>query len=168
MSKIYLAIGSNMHRHHSFTRAKVYLKDFLSDIEYSSVYESVPLHAIGPNFYNAVICGNTDLSLAEIYTRTKQIEKEIGRADWVDKEGKIHSIRCLDIDILLYDSVVCNTEKLELPRSDIYKYEFVAVPLAEIAPTLVPVTFDKSMYDIAKAVDSNLLKKIDNFDLADI
>ena len=46
--------------------------------------------------------------------------------------------RLIDIDLLLFDTEVRNTEKLQLPHPRMSNRAFVLVPLAEIAPELRP------------------------------
>lgn len=49
--------------------------------------------------------------------------------------------RTLDLDLLLYGSLVIQTEQLTLPHPRLAERRFVLAPLAEIAPKLLhPVT----------------------------
>ena len=45
--------------------------------------------------------------------------------------------RTLDIDLLLYDSLIAETRPVRVPRPDVLEYSFVLGPLAEIAPDYV-------------------------------
>ncbi len=136
MTKAALAIGSNMCRHVALTHAVLRLSAVMTGIACSAVYETAPLRADGPDYYNAALVGETDLSLGELFALTKEIEREMGRADWRDPRGNLRSVRCLDIDILLFGGATGRYP--ELPRSDIWKYPFVAIPLASLEPDLVP------------------------------
>jgi 2-amino-4-hydroxy-6-hydroxymethyldihydropteridine diphosphokinase len=165
MTKIYLALGSNLHRHSSLLFAFKSLKKILSNIVSSPVYESVPFHTIGPNFYNVVIAADTDISLQELYEQTKIIEKNIGRDKWVDNEGVEHLLRCLDIDILTYGDLIYSDDKFVLPRQDIFKYEFVAIPLSLLEPSYIPPGSLENVRTIASRMDVNKLKLVKNFSL---
>jgi dihydroneopterin aldolase/2-amino-4-hydroxy-6-hydroxymethyldihydropteridine diphosphokinase len=56
------------------------------------------------------------------------IEKEAGR------ERLVHwGPRTLDIDILLYDDLIYDDEKLHIPHVEMHKRDFVLKPLATIA-----------------------------------
>lgn len=42
--------------------------------------------------------------------------------------------RTLDLDILLYDDLILDTEELHIPHLEMHKREFVLLPLSQIAP----------------------------------
>ena len=52
--------------------------------------------------------------------------------------GRIRSIhwgpRTLDLDIVFYDDLIFDSEKLKIPHIDMHKREFVLKPLAELIP----------------------------------
>ena len=163
MTKVALALGSNLYRQVSLTHAVLRLGSIMTGMSCSGVYETEPLHAKGPNFYNAVVIGDTDLSLSELMAFTKNTEKEMGRGDWYDQYGNRLSIRCLDIDVLLYGNEV--SEYPELPRSDIFKYAFVMVPLASMVPSLIPPGCDRTVKDLADAMSRDGLRPVSDLDL---
>ncbi len=82
-----------------------------------------------PDFLNGVAEIETTLEPDELLSIIHDIEAEAGR------ERIIHwGPRTLDIDILLFDDQVINTETLTIPHPEMQKREFVLKPLAEIAP----------------------------------
>jgi 2-amino-4-hydroxy-6-hydroxymethyldihydropteridine diphosphokinase len=66
----------------------------------------------------------------------QDIENNHGRERIGDRWGP----RTLDLDILLYNDLILNTQNLTLPHYGMQEREFVLVPLFEIAP-------DKIMQD---------------------
>ncbi|MFA7387932.1 MAG: 2-amino-4-hydroxy-6-hydroxymethyldihydropteridine diphosphokinase, partial [Thiohalobacteraceae bacterium] len=66
---------------------------------------------------------------AEVAAQLRAIEDANGRV----REGARFSARTLDLDLLLYDDLVLDQGRLQLPRGEITKYAFVLRPLAEIA-----------------------------------
>lgn len=58
-----------------------------------------------------------------------QIENDMGR-ERVQRWGP----RNIDLDIVLYEDVVMNTEKLTIPHKEMLNRQFVLEPLCEIAP----------------------------------
>ena len=81
------------------------------------------------NFLNSVLKLRTLLPPEELLDELHIIEQEAGR------ERLIHwGPRTLDLDILLYDDLVLDTEELTIPHVEMHKRDFVLIPLAQIAP----------------------------------
>ena len=57
--------------------------------------------------------------------------------------------RNIDLDLLLYEDVVLDTEELKLPHPDMQNRDFVLLPLAEIAPELVHPILQKSIEELS-------------------
>ena len=81
------------------------------------------------DFLNACLALDTLLSPHELLDLLHEIEQAAHR------ERLIHwGPRTLDLDILLYDNEVLETEDLIIPHIEMHKRDFVLKPLAEIAP----------------------------------
>ena len=81
------------------------------------------------DFLNACLSLDTLLSPEELLDLLHEIEQAAHR------ERLIHwGPRTLDLDILLYDNEVLETEDLIIPHIEMHKRDFVLKPLAEIAP----------------------------------
>ena len=81
------------------------------------------------DFLNACLALDTLLSPQELLDLLHEIEQAAHR------ERLIHwGPRTLDLDILLYDNEVLETEDLIIPHIEMHKRDFVLKPLAEIAP----------------------------------
>jgi 2-amino-4-hydroxy-6-hydroxymethyldihydropteridine diphosphokinase len=65
------------------------------------------------------------------------------------------SSRTLDIDMLLYDELLLQQGKLELPREEITKNAFVLWPLAEIAPELEHPVLHQTYAELWAAFDKD-------------
>lgn len=129
MTKIYLSLGSNIQRYRHITAGLDALSVFLSDMQFSTIYESKSVGFDGSNFLNLVVAGETDLKIGELSERLKKIEDENGRK----RNGPKFSPRTLDIDILLYGDFVGTEAGVSLPRDEILQNAFVLLPLAELA-----------------------------------
>ena len=71
----------------------------------------------------------TLLTPFELLEKLQQVERQAGR------ERKVHwGPRTLDLDLLLYDDCVIDTETLTVPHPDMQNRDFVLAPLCEIAP----------------------------------
>ena len=126
MARVYISIGSNIDRERYITAALDALAGWFDEPLISSVYESESVGFDGSPFYNLVVGVDTDLSVAELSARFKQLEADNGRRRDVPK----FSPRTLDLDILTYDHEVGRVDGVELPRGEILKNAFVLLPLA--------------------------------------
>lgn len=131
MTRVYLSLGSNIHRHKHIHAALDALADAFGELIISPVYESKSVGFDGSNFFNLVVGVDTDLPIAELSDQLKQIENDNGRV----RSGPKFSPRTLDIDILTYGDFIGVEHGVELPRTEITKNAFVLLPLAEIAGT---------------------------------
>jgi len=87
-----------------------------------------------PPFVNAVIAVTTSLSPRDLFARTEQCERALGRERARERRW---GPRTIDIDLLAYDDVVLHDADLILPHRFLFERAFVLVPLAEIAPDRV-------------------------------
>lgn len=132
MDTVYLSLGSNINREHYIGSGLDALQALLGDLVVSSIYESEPVGFDGTNFYNLVVAAQSDLPLATLSKKLRQIEADNDRCREDPKFGP----RTLDIDILLYGDRVGSFGNITLPRAETTKNAFVLWPLAEIAPDL--------------------------------
>jgi 2-amino-4-hydroxy-6-hydroxymethyldihydropteridine diphosphokinase len=103
----------------------------------SQFYSSSPMGPQDqPDYVNAVCRIKTSLQPQELLGTLQDIENNHGRERIGDRWGP----RTLDLDILLYNDLILNTQNLTLPHYGMQEREFVLVPLFEIAP-------DKIMQD---------------------
>lgn len=129
MTQVLLGLGSNLERERHLTAALDALSSLLNEMRCSPVFESVAVGYSGPNFYNFVVQGETQLPLLEFDRRLKAIEAENGRYA-PDRKGLP-----LDIDVLVYgDQVGTFGNGLVLPRAEILHNAFVLWPLALLVP----------------------------------
>lgn len=140
MAHIFISIGSNINKEHYIKQALAILPSHFNNVVYSSIFESESVGFEGNNFYNLVATATTDLPLEEVCARLKQIEREHGRTP-ADKK---FSPRTLDLDLLFFDNVICDSPA-QLPRDEITKNAFVLWPLAEVAGDFVHPIENKSV-----------------------
>jgi len=129
MSSAYIGIGSNVDRDENIRSGISQLKQLGADLMISSVYESKAYGFAGNNFYNLVVGLKTEISPFALVSELREIEQQHGRT----RVEPRFSSRTLDLDLLLYDDMICHDDRLNLPRSDILTCAFVLGPLAEIA-----------------------------------
>lgn len=152
---VYLCLGSNLgDRQENLCRALRLLALNVTIEQVSSIYETrpVPLLHRGkeePWFLNMVCRIATGLSPEELLCLAKDIEAGMGRVPG----GEVNSPRPIDIDILLYDSMIMETPSLIVPHPRMRERAFVLIPLAEIAPELVHPGLCKSIAQLAGDVE---------------
>lgn len=110
----------------------------------SAVYETDPVGGpVQSPFLNACVEISTDLSPEELLTRMLSIEGMLGR---IRKER--WGPRLIDLDLLVYEEQVIDTEFLQLPHPRMEKRDFVMVPLNDIAPDLIIPGLKQSVSEI--------------------
>ncbi|HEX6827859.1 MAG TPA: 2-amino-4-hydroxy-6-hydroxymethyldihydropteridine diphosphokinase [Burkholderiales bacterium] len=99
----------------------------------SSLYRSAPV-GVGPQpeFANAVAEIETELAPRQLLEALLEIERRHGRVRDVP-----NSPRTLDLDVLLYEDLVCHEHGLTIPHPRMHERGFVLHPLLEIAPGCV-------------------------------
>ena len=127
---IILALGTNIEPREQ------YLKDSLEKIEEnnlkitleSSVYETPAWGGVADqNFLNMCIEVETSLGAYELLDTIQKIELELGR---VRKEH--WGNRTIDIDIITFNDLIFNDERLIVPHKYIHERNFVLAPLVEM------------------------------------
>lgn len=138
MATLYLSLGTNLgDRMANLETALMLIDQRTGTVEAKSeITETEPWGFDSPNrFLNMAVKVNTDLDPKQVLLATQEIEKEMGRTE--KSMDKVYHDRVIDIDILLYDDLVMNTEKLTIPHPLMHKRIFVIKPLAEIAPDVI-------------------------------
>ena len=101
-------------------------------------YESAPWGFTSENrFSNQALELTTDLSPLEVLDACQAIERELGRnraAEQLERSasGARYTSRPIDIDLIFYDDLVLETDRLTLPHPLLAEREFALVPLCEI------------------------------------
>ena len=99
------------------------------------------------DFLNACLSLDTLLSPSELLEKLHEIEQAAHR------ERLIHwGPRTLDLDILLYDDEILETEDLIIPHVEMHKREFVLKPLSEIAPYKRHPVYQKTVAELLEAL----------------
>ena len=135
--KACLLLGSNLGDREvllSQARSRINL-DCGQVIKVSGIYETEPwgFEANIP-FLNQALIINTALTPQELLLECLRIEAFLGRERPANPVGAYTS-RCIDIDILFYEEIVCDTPQLTLPHPRLHLRMFVLEPLSEVAPT---------------------------------
>jgi dihydroneopterin aldolase/2-amino-4-hydroxy-6-hydroxymethyldihydropteridine diphosphokinase len=133
---VVLAIGGNLGPVAETLRTAVHDLTQVSGLEVTAVSPLARTAAVGgpdqPDFLNAVVLARTTLAPREVLRACQGIENAHGR------ERSVHwGPRTLDVDVIVYDSVLAVTDDLELPHPRAHQRAFVLQPWAQADPEAV-------------------------------
>ena len=144
----FVALGSNLgDREANLNRAVELLKQRGVDVvKVSTFIETEPYGVTDqPRFLNGACMVKTELEPLELLRLLLSVEKEMGRVrlrHWGERN--------IDLDLLLFEDVLMDTEELRLPHPDMANRDFVMLPLAELVPDLKHPILQKTMLELAQ------------------
>lgn len=138
--RVVLALGSNLgDSAETLAMAIKEIAEFVEEIRTSSYYLTEPVGGPAqPNYLNAVLIGETELTAEELLTRVQEIEARHGRT-----RTEHWGARTLDIDLIDFDSKPWTSEGLTLPHPRARQRAFVLLPWLEVDPEAVLIGFGK-------------------------
>ena len=155
MSIAYLSLGSNIGDRVGYIQQATSLLSSNSDINIiatSSFYETEPWRMESENwFINAVIQISTTLSPDKLLDECKRIECQLGRSSSESNDKYLD--RTIDIDIIFYENLIINTERLTIPHKYFHKRVFMLVPMLEIADNFVHPFFGKTVESLYEEIE---------------
>lgn len=146
---VFLALGSNLgERVLILEQARVAIEKRIGLLKKcSDVIETAPEgYTSHSPFLNQVIEVETVLEPLELLDITQEIERELGRSQ-KSAYGIYHDRTC-DIDIILYDDSIIDTERLTIPHPRFTERLFVLQPLVEIAPNQIDPRSKKTIKEL--------------------
>jgi 2-amino-4-hydroxy-6-hydroxymethyldihydropteridine diphosphokinase len=131
--RVLLGLGSNLGDRRRLLKDAV---DSLPGVtKVSGLYETDPVG--GPaeqdRYLNLVVAIDSDATPRQLLGMCRRLESAAGRV-----RGERWGPRPLDIDLLWIDGEHVNEEDLQVPHPRMWERRFVLVPLADVAPELLP------------------------------
>ena len=134
--RAHLGLGSNVGDRLALLRAAriALARHALEVVAASSVYETAAQGDVPdqPDFLNACLAVETELSPEELLGVCKAVERRLGR----EPVGRRHGPRPIDIDLLLAGNLAHRSERLTVPHPELASRRFVLEPLLELDPSL--------------------------------
>jgi 2-amino-4-hydroxy-6-hydroxymethyldihydropteridine diphosphokinase len=146
---VYLSLGSNVgDREAQLRDAQARLGAAGRVVAASSFYETEPVEFTEqPWFLNCVVGLETSKTPQQVMVAILRIEEEMGRRR-VQKKGP----RSIDIDILLFDDAIMDSQGLTIPHPAMHRRRFVLEPLTEIAPEMLHPALKKTIRELRDAL----------------
>ena len=138
--EVIVALGSNLGDRQGYLRFAV--QELGNVVAMSQVFETEPVG--GPDgqgaYLNMVVKVQTSLDPYAFIRRCQRIEANALR------QRVVHwGPRTLDVDMLFYDDVHIDSERLTVPHPRIDERRFVLTPLSEVAPERCPAGWQESL-----------------------
>jgi len=154
MPRLYLLLGGNLgDRILYLQQARASIAAQVGPITCNSkLYETAAWGKTDqPPFLNQVLEVQTALTPEQVLQSINAIEQELGRV-----RQEHWGSRVIDIDILFYDNLVLQTQRLTIPHPQLHLRRFTLMPLAEIAPDLVHPVLGKSIKELLEECEDDL------------
>jgi 2-amino-4-hydroxy-6-hydroxymethyldihydropteridine diphosphokinase len=155
---VYLSLGSNVgDRFAQLQEAVAKLATVGGVVATSSFYETEPVEFTQqPWFMNCALALETVKTPQQVMAAILRIEEDMGRRR-VQKKGP----RAIDIDILLFDDTILDSNEVTIPHPAMHERRFVLEPLAEIAPEALHPLLKKTIRELRDALPpGQVVKKL--------
>ena len=131
MNTVYIALGSNQNNPVYHVEKGIREINHLTQtkvLKKSSLYTTKPIGPQNqPDFINAVIKISTNNEPIVLLDILQEIEQQHNR-----KRIKRWGPRTLDLDIIIFNELEINEDRLTIPHPEMIKRDFVLIPLLEI------------------------------------
>ncbi|MCJ1268333.1 trifunctional dihydropteroate synthetase [Lobaria immixta] len=151
---VYVALGSNVGNRIAMLdlACRELDRSGIRVVRTSALFETEPMYLQNqPSFVNGACEVQTTLEPFDLLDKLKEIENALGRQKTVE-----NGPRNIDLDILLYDDIHVDHERLIIPHKRILEREFVLRPLCDLIPEatlplpLNSATFSTELFKLPK------------------
>ncbi len=161
MAHAFIAVGSNIDPEANVRKAVRSLAAEIRIVGISTVYQTEPEgRPEQPPFYNLVIEIETNLSAHNLkYQLLRRVESNLGRRRTGDK----YAPRKIDLDLIVYDDLVLETNDLNIPDPQILDRPFLAIPLSELCPEMILPGIGLSLKQVIARLKPSRMKPMSDF-----
>jgi 2-amino-4-hydroxy-6-hydroxymethyldihydropteridine diphosphokinase len=136
VTRAYVGLGSNVGDRERMLWSAIHMLAFNPEVDVAAVStfrETAPVGYLDqPDFLNAAVAVDTELSPRALLDLLLSIELELGRT----REGPRFGPRTIDLDLLLYGDETIDEPGLTVPHPRLHERRFALEPLAELDPGL--------------------------------
>ncbi|KRB56265.1 2-amino-4-hydroxy-6-hydroxymethyldihydropteridine diphosphokinase [Flavobacterium sp. Root186] len=145
--QVVLSIGSNQGNRLENIESCIALihQEVGTVIRVSKLYETPAWGFESDAFYNCALLLHTTSSAQKILNQVLKVEKQLGRIR-SNQEG--YQSRIIDVDVIVFDDEVIETEKLHIPHPLMQNRNFVLLPIQDLKLDWKHPVFQKSISEL--------------------
>ncbi len=161
MTRAFIAVGSNIGPAENVRRSLRLLAEKTRIKGISTVYRTAPEgRPEQSSYYNCVVEIDTEIPPLELKQRIlRKIEEKLERRRSEDK----YAARTIDLDLIIYDELVLETENLRVPDRDIRDRPYLAAGLDELAPGLVIPGWQIPVQQMMKPLPTSKMEPLNDY-----
>jgi 2-amino-4-hydroxy-6-hydroxymethyldihydropteridine diphosphokinase len=145
--QVVLSIGSNQGNRLANIESCIALihQEVGTVIEVSKLYETPAWGFESDAFYNCALLLHSNLSAQKILNQVLKVEKQLGRIR-SNQEG--YQSRIIDIDLIVFDNEIIESEKLTIPHPLMQNRNFVLLPMRDLKLDWKHPVFHKTINEL--------------------
>jgi 2-amino-4-hydroxy-6-hydroxymethyldihydropteridine diphosphokinase len=145
--QVVLSIGSNQGNRLENIKSCINLihQEVGTVIRVSKLYETPAWGFESDAFYNCALLLHTTSSAQKILSQVLKVEKQLGRIR-LNQEG--YQSRIIDVDVIVFDDEIIETEKLHIPHPLMQNRNFVLLPMQDLKLDWKHPVFHKTISEL--------------------
>ncbi|MCC9073042.1 2-amino-4-hydroxy-6-hydroxymethyldihydropteridine diphosphokinase [Flavobacterium sp. F-65] len=114
-------------------------------VQVSRLYETPAWGFESDAFYNCALILHTNASAQKILNQVLKVEKQLGR---IRSEQQGYQSRLIDVDLIIYEDEVIDTDKLKVPHPLMQNRNFVLMPIQDLNLNWKHPIFQKTISEL--------------------
>lgn len=145
--QVVLSIGSNQGNRLENIQSCINLihQEIGAVIQVSKLYETPAWGFESDAFYNCALLLHSNSSAQKILSQVLKVEKQLGRIR-TDQQG--YQSRIIDIDLIVFDDQIIETEKLQIPHPLMQNRKFVLLPIQDLELNWKHPVLQKTIFEL--------------------